>query len=77
MIVEDQLDRRKGRIGAIEKLEEFNEFAAAVAILDQGMDLAGEVKIVRVSRGSSDKVRNPWAMVLPPGNSRRARSTST
>ena len=42
MIVEDQLDRRMGGIGGIEKLEEFNEFAAAVAILDQGMDLAGE-----------------------------------
>src|SRR5258706_1956115 len=42
MIVEDQLDRGVGRIGGIEKLEEFNEFAAAVAILDQGMDLAGD-----------------------------------
>src|SRR3984885_6358368 len=30
------------RIGGIEKLEEFDEFAAAVAILDQGVDLAGE-----------------------------------
>ena len=34
MIVEDQLDRRVGRIGGIEKLEEFDEFAAAMAILD-------------------------------------------
>src|SRR5258706_15151152 len=38
MIVEDQLDRRVGRIGGVEKLEEFDEFAAAVAILDEELD---------------------------------------
>jgi hypothetical protein len=38
MIVEDQLDRSVGWIGGVEKLEEFDEFAAAMAILDQGMD---------------------------------------
>src|SRR6201994_457816 len=42
MIVEDQLDRGAGRIGGIEKLEEFDELAAAVAVLDQGVDLPGE-----------------------------------
>src|SRR5258708_40356450 len=42
MIVEDQLDRGAGRIGGIEKLEEFDELSAAVAISDEGMDLAGE-----------------------------------
>ena len=42
MIVEDQLDRCVGRIGGVEELEEFNEFAAAVAVLDEGVDLAGE-----------------------------------
>ena len=31
-----------GRIGGVEKLEEFDEFAAAVAVLDEGVDLAGE-----------------------------------
>jgi hypothetical protein len=41
MIVEDQLDRRMGRIGVVEKLEEFDEFATAMAILDQRMDLPG------------------------------------
>src|SRR5947209_10259453 len=41
MIVEDQLDRRLGRIGGVEQLEEFDEFAAAMPILDQRMDLAG------------------------------------
>ena len=40
MIVEDQLDRRVGRIGGFEQLEKFDEFAAAVTILDQGMNLA-------------------------------------
>src|SRR5580658_10800954 len=42
MIVEDQLDRRLGRIGSVEKLEEFDEFAAAMAVLGQRMDLAGD-----------------------------------
>ena len=42
MIVEDQLDRRVGWIGLIEKLEELDELAAAVTILDQGVNLAGE-----------------------------------
>src|SRR3954447_632458 len=42
MIVEDQLDRGSDRIGGVEQLEEFDEFAAAVAILDQSVDLAGD-----------------------------------
>ena len=42
MIVEDQLDRRLGRIGGVEKLEELDEFAAAMAILGQRMDLASD-----------------------------------
>src|SRR5579872_5186993 len=42
MIVEDQLDRGLGRIGDIKQLEEFDELAAAMAISDQSMDLAGE-----------------------------------
>src|ERR1700722_16954550 len=42
MIVEDQLDRGTGRIGGIEKLEEFDELAAAVALPDERVDLAGE-----------------------------------
>ncbi len=42
MIVEDQLDRRVGWIGGVEKLEKFDEFAAAVAILDQSVNRAGE-----------------------------------
>src|SRR5580658_5835582 len=42
MIVEDQLDRGSSRIGGIEKLEEFDELLAAVAVSDEGMDLPGE-----------------------------------
>ena len=42
MIVEDQPDRGVGRIGGVEQLEEFDELAAAVAVLDQGMNLAGD-----------------------------------
>src|SRR6266700_3909930 len=42
MIVEDQLDRRMGRIGGINELEEFDELAAAVAISHEGVNLAGQ-----------------------------------
>jgi hypothetical protein len=42
MIVEDQLDRGMGRIGSVDKLEKFDEFAAAVAIPDEGMNLTGK-----------------------------------
>jgi len=42
MIVEDQLDRGIGWIGGVEKFEELDELATAMAILDQGMDLSGE-----------------------------------
>src|SRR5580704_4149360 len=42
MIVENQPDRGVGRIGGIEQLEEFDELAAAMAVSDQGVDLAGE-----------------------------------
>ena len=42
MIVEDQLDRRVGRIGGVEELEKFDEFATAMTVLDQGMDVTGE-----------------------------------
>src|SRR5207344_549970 len=42
MIVEDQLDRGVGWIGGVEKLEEFDEFATAVAVLDEGVNRAGD-----------------------------------
>jgi hypothetical protein len=42
MIVEDHLNRRVGRIGGVEKLKEFDELAAGMAIPDQGVNLTGE-----------------------------------
>ena len=42
MIVEDQADRRVRRIGGIDQLEKVDELAAAVAVLDQSMDLASD-----------------------------------
>ncbi len=42
MIVEDQVDRCIGRVGRVEQGEELDEFTAAVTILDQSMDLAGD-----------------------------------
>ena len=42
VVVQDQLDRRAGWVSGIEKLEEFDELAAAVAVFDQGVNLAGE-----------------------------------
>src|ERR1700674_103082 len=42
MIVEDQMDCRVGRVGRIEDFEELDELAAAVAILRQGVNLAGQ-----------------------------------
>ena len=56
MIVEDQLDRRVGWIGGVEKLEEFDEFAAAVAVLDQSVNLAGERSM------PASKLTVPWRL---------------
>lgn len=42
MIVEDQTDRRMDRIGGIDELQKLDELAATVAVLDQGMDFAGD-----------------------------------
>src|SRR5258708_31577291 len=42
VIIENQLDRRVGRVGGVENLEELDEFAAAVAVLDEGVNLPGE-----------------------------------
>jgi hypothetical protein len=42
MIVEDQLDRCVSWIGGIEKLEKCDEFAAAMTVPDEGVNLTGE-----------------------------------
>ena len=41
-IVEDQLDRCVSWIGGIDKLEKFDEFAAAMTVPDKGVNLTGE-----------------------------------
>src|SRR5262245_7704501 len=58
MIVEDQLDRGAGRMGGIEKLEELDELAAAVAVSDQRVDLSGE------QINSSQQAERAMAFVL-------------
>src|ERR1700745_4029419 len=42
MIVEDHFDRRAGRIGSIKELKEFDEFATAMTVSDQSMNLAAD-----------------------------------
>ena len=57
MIVEDQLDRGAGRIGGIEKLEEFDELAAAVALPDE------RVRTLPVSRSiPANRLSVPWRL---------------
>jgi hypothetical protein len=45
-----------GRIGGVEELEEFDEFAAAMTVPDQGMDLAGDKIDV------ASKLTVPWRL---------------
>ena len=42
MFVEDDFNRGVRRVGRVEELQELDEFAAAVALFDQGMDVTGE-----------------------------------
>ena len=42
MIIKDEVDRRMGWIGCVEKLEKLDELAAAVALLEQGVRLSGQ-----------------------------------
>ena len=42
MVVENDFDRGVGRVGGVEELQKLNEFATAMAFLDQGMDVTGE-----------------------------------
>jgi hypothetical protein len=42
VVVEDHFDRRVRRVGLVEQLEEFDELATAMAILDQGVNLAAQ-----------------------------------
>jgi hypothetical protein len=42
VIVEDDLGRGRGGVGGLQHSEEFDEFATAVAVLDEGVHLAGQ-----------------------------------
>ena len=65
MIVEDQVDRRIGGIGRVQDLEKFDELAAAVAVFDESMDLAGQ------QIDASQEARGTVAVVFViPGESR-------
>jgi len=56
MIVEDEVDRGVGRIGFVETLEEGDELAAAMAVLDQARTLP-------VTRSMpASKVTVPWRL---------------
>ena len=71
MIVEDQLDRGAGRIGGIEKLEEFDELAAAVAIPDERVDLAGE----QIDPGQQAERAMAFVLMIPREARMAARHT--
>ena len=51
VIVENDLDRGRGGVGGIEQAEEFDEFAAAMAILHQDVHLARQRIDARHRRG--------------------------
>ena len=56
VIVEDQLNRGVGRIGGIEKLEEFDELSAAMAVSDESVTLP-------VSRSiPANRLSVPWRL---------------
>src|SRR5258705_3683433 len=61
MIIEDQLDRGAGRISGVEKLEEFDELSAAVAVSDESMDLPGK----QVDSGQQAKRAMTFVLVIP------------
>src|SRR4030088_461602 len=61
MVVQDHLDRRTGWVSGIEKLEEFDELAAAVTLLDQGMDLPGE----KINSGQQAERAMALVLIIP------------
>ena len=42
MIIQDEVDRRVGGIAFVEKFEKLDELPTAVALFDQGVNLAGD-----------------------------------
>jgi hypothetical protein len=62
MVVQDQLDRRAGWVSGIEKFEEFDELAAAMTLLDQGMNLPSD----QIDPGQqAERAMAPVFMIAP------------
>jgi hypothetical protein len=81
VIVEDHLDRGMSWVGHIKELEKLDELAASVAILDEGVDLAGEQvdtsqqadgTVALVFMIASDSRANTGAQAAGPMRSRRS-----
>jgi hypothetical protein len=60
MVVEDQLDGGIGRVGGIEPLEEANELARPMAVLNRGVDLSRQ-RSIPASRLSVPWRLYPWS----------------
>ena len=56
VIVEDDLDRGRGGVGGLQHSKEFDELATAVAVLDEGVHLAGQRSMPAIS------VTVPWRL---------------
>jgi hypothetical protein len=56
MVVKDHFNRSVSRIGAIKKLEKFDEFATPMAILDHGMAGKSASHLVRAGRGRGERL---------------------
>ncbi len=62
VIVEDELDRSRRRVGGVELLQEGDEFAGPVSLLDAGVDLAGQ----KVDAGQEAQRPVPDIFVIAP-----------
>jgi hypothetical protein len=67
MVVENDLDGGVGGVGGVEELEKLDEFATAVAFLDQGMDVTGE----QIDTGAGTDPRNKTVLSIWKKESRR------
>src|SRR5437762_11593410 len=60
MVVENDLDCGFGGVGGVEEVEKLDEFATAVAFLDQGMDVTSE----QIDPGHQGQALPPAALPL-------------
>src|SRR6516164_6567595 len=73
MVVKDELDRGVGGVTGIEEFEKRNEFAAAVAFLDQGVDMASE----QIDPGHQRQGAVAFVLVITPHGRTDARQRRT